>query len=118
MDNVIDFLFVKKKKQEEQLIKLFRKANSFQNRAQIDKLVDEKTLTVEDYQHFLAFLAYLQNNKIEPASVFHSVLKMPKHRFEQTYQMNWHSVVRYCLIFLAILKKQNEKQYEQFLSER
>ncbi|WP_016836834.1 hypothetical protein [Ureibacillus thermosphaericus] len=42
MSNVIDFISMKKRKHEEQLFNLFRKANSFQNREQIDKLVDEK----------------------------------------------------------------------------
>jgi len=117
LSDVIDFFSIKKKKQEEQIVKLFRKANSFQNREQIDKLIDEKKLTVDDHKNFLAFLAYLQEKKIEPTKLFTSVLEMPKHQFEQKYQLNWFSVVQYCLIFLTILKEKNQEQYEQFFSE-
>jgi len=118
LDNIIDFISLKKKKQEEQMLKLFRKANSFQNREQIDKLVDDKKLTVEDHKNFLAFLGFLNEKGIEPTGLFKSVLKMSKHRFEQQYAVNWHAVVEYCMIFLAILKEKDQRQYDLFLSER
>lgn len=118
LNNVIDFFSFKKKKQEEQIAKLFQKANSFQNREQIDKLIDEKNLTVEDHKNFLAFLAYSKEKKIEPTELFTAVLKMSKHQFELRYEMNWHAAVQNCLTFLTILKERDQEQYEQFLKEQ
>ncbi|MEK4494222.1 hypothetical protein [Ureibacillus sp. FSL W8-0352] len=118
MSNVIDFFSMKKRKHEEQLFNLFRKANSFQNREQIDKLVDEKKLTVEDHKRFLAFLAHLQAKNIEPTELFQSVLTLSKYQFEQRYPFNWFTVVQNCLTFLTIIKEKNHKQYERFLSVR
>ncbi|NLY79009.1 MAG: hypothetical protein GX072_03630 [Lysinibacillus sp.] len=118
MNNVIDFITTKKKKQEEQLTKLFSKANTFKNREEIDKLVDEKKLAVNDHKLFLAFLAYLEDKNIESSEIFKAVLTLPKHEFELKYEMNWFSVVQLCFTFLTILKENDVRQYEQFLSER
>lgn len=118
MNRVIDFISIKKKRQEEEMAKVLRKANSFKNREQIDKLVEEKTLAVQDHKLFLAFLAYLQENQLEPLQIFKDVLTLPKHQFEAQYEMNWFSVVQLCFTFLAILKENDKNQYEQFLSER
>lgn len=117
LNNVIDFISIKKKKQEEQIIKLFSKANSFKNRGQIDKLVREKTIAVNDHKLFLAFIAYLEEKQIKPSKIFKDVLTLPKHQFEQQYEMNWYSIVQLCFTFLAILKENDYEQYEQFLSE-
>lgn len=118
MNKVIDFISIKKKKQEDEMAKLFQRANSFKNREQIDKLVEEKTLEVQDHKLFLAFLAYLKENQLEPSQIFKDVLTLPKHQFEARYEMNWFSVVQLCFTFLAILKENDHKQYEQLFSEQ
>lgn len=116
MTKIINFLAIKQHKQNEQVSKIFQKANSLQNSEQINKLVDEKSLIVQDHKLFLAFLAYLEEQKIEPKSIFQAVLKLPKHQFEEQFQMNWHSVVQLCFTFLVILKENDPDQYKQFIS--
>ena len=118
MNNVVDFISIKNKKQSDQLHKVFSKANSLKNPQEINKLVEEKTLAVEDHQLFLAFLAYLEEKQIEPAAIFKAVLNLPKHQFEAEYEMNWQSVVQFCFTFLAIIKESDPKQYEQFISQQ
>ena len=115
MNKIIDFLSIKQQKQNEQLNKLFQKANSLQNPKQINKLVEEKSLAVQDHKLFLAFLTYLEEKQIDPKTIFQQVLTLPKHKFEQQYQMNWHSVVQLCFTFLAILKENDLENYEQFI---
>lgn len=117
MKNVIDFISIKKCKQNEQLEKVFRKGNSLKNPLEINKLVEEKSLVLQDHKLFLAFLAYLEEKKIEPATIFKDVLKCPKHQFEQQYEMKWTSVVQFCFTFLTILKKNEPKQYELFITD-
>jgi len=115
MDKVIDFISIKKQKQDEKLHKLFQKANSLQEVQEIDKLVEEKTLAVQDHKLFLAFLKYLELKGLEPKTVFKEVLQLPKFQFEARYQMNWQSVVQLCFTFLAILKENDPEQYLEFI---
>ncbi|MFJ8235013.1 hypothetical protein ACIQ34_04605 [Ureibacillus sp. NPDC094379] len=116
MNNVIDFISIKQQKQDEQVAKVFSKANSLQNPEQINKLVEEKSLAIQDHKLFLAFLAYLEEKQIDAVSIFQAVLKLPKHQFELQYSMNWHSVVQLCFTFLSILKENEPKHYQQFIS--
>lgn len=116
MTKIIDFISIKQQKQNEQLEKLFFKAKTSKHPNEIDKLIEEKILAVQDHKLFLAFIAYLEERKLEPANVFHDVLQLPKHQFEQQYEMNWHSIVQLCFTFLAILKENDPKQYEEFLN--
>lgn len=115
MNKIIDFISIKKQKQNEKIDKVFRKANSLKDVQEIDKLVDEKTLAVQDHKLFLAFLKYLEMKDLEPQHVFKEVLQLPKHQFEARYQMNWQSVVQLCFTFLAILKENDPKQYLEFI---
>lgn len=115
LNKIIDFISIKQQKQNEKIEKLFRKAKSTQHPNEIDKLIEEKTLAVQDHTLFLAFISYLEERKLEPAIVFQDVLQLPKHKFEQRYEMNWHSIVQLCFTFLAILKENDPKQYEEFL---
>ncbi|MFP3918276.1 hypothetical protein U5N28_10755 [Lysinibacillus telephonicus] len=116
MKNVIDFISIKKSKQSEQLEKVFRKGNSLKSPIEINKLVEEKSLVLQDHKLFLAFLGYLRERKIEPSTIFKDVLKYPKHQFEQKYEMKWSSVVQFCFTFLTILKENDPKQYELFIT--
>ncbi|MEL3960631.1 hypothetical protein [Lysinibacillus endophyticus] len=115
MNKIINFLEIKQQKTNEQLNKIFSKANTLKDPYQIDKLVEEKSLAIQDHKLFLAFLKYLEEKQIEPKTIFNQVLTLPKHQFEEHYQMNWQSVVQLCFTFLAILKENDYKQYEQFI---
>lgn len=117
MNNIIDFLQLKQKKQTAKLEKVFLKANSLQQPELINQLVEDKELAVQDHKMFLAFLTYLEEKQIEPATIFNAVLTLPKHQFEAQYGMNWHSVVQLCFTFLTILKESDPIQYEQFISQ-
>lgn len=115
MNQIIDFISIKQQKQDEKLDRMFRKANSLQDVQEIDKLVEEKSLAVQDHKLFLAFLKYLEIKELEPQVVFKEVLQLPKFQFEEQYQMNWHSVVQLCFTFLAILKNNDPQQYLEFI---
>ncbi len=115
MNNVIDFVSIKKQKQNEKLDRVFRKANSLKSVQEIDELVEEKSLAVQDHKLFLAFLKYLEMKEMEPRAVFKEVLQLPKFQFEERYQMNWLSVVQLCFTFLAILKESDPEQYLEFI---
>ncbi|SOB93716.1 hypothetical protein SAMN05880501_101693 [Ureibacillus xyleni] len=115
MSKIINFLEIKQQKTNEQLNKVFRKANTLKDPHQINKLVEEKSLAIQDHKLFLAFLKYLEEKQIEPKTIFHHVLTLPKHKFEEQYQMNWEAVVQLSFTFLAILKENDTKQYEQFI---
>ncbi|KGR76220.1 hypothetical protein [Ureibacillus manganicus] len=116
MNKIIDFIQIKQQKQNEQLAKVFQKANTLKNPQDIDKLVDTKSLAVQEHKLFLAFLTYLEEQDIEPKTIFQAVLRLPKHQFEAEYQMNWYSVVQLCFTFLAILKENDPQSYEQFIN--
>lgn len=116
MNKVIDFLQIKEQKQTATLEKVFQKANTLNQPELIDKLVEGKELAVQDHKMFLAFLTYLEEKQIEPATIFNAVLTLPKHQFEAQYGMNWQSVVQLCFTFLTILKESDPIQYEQFIS--
>lgn len=115
MDNIIDFNSMKKEKHKKLFAEYLKKANSLKNAKEIDKLVEEKNLSIDDHQFFLGFLSYLEKEKIDPVSLFHSLIKLPKYKFEQQYPMNWYSVVEFCFTFLTILKKNEPKQYKKFI---
>lgn len=115
MHDIIDFISIKQKKDNERLHRMFRKANSLQNAEEIDKLVHDKTLVLQDHKLFLAFLKYLEGKEMDPETVFKDVLQLPKHQFEERYRMNWQSVVQLCFTFLAILKENDLEQYNAFI---
>lgn len=116
MNNIIDFIAIKQRKQNEKLDKMFRKANSLQNSEEINKLVETKSIALQDHKLFLAFLKFLEEKKIEPKVIFKEVLQLPKHKFEEKYEMNWQAVVQLCFTFLAILKENDLNQYNEFIS--
>lgn len=115
MDNIIDFLSIKKERQTKQLAEYLKKPNSLNELSEIDKLVAEKNLSLEDHQYFLGFLAFLEKEEIDPIYLFHSLIKLSKYQFESQFSLNWDSVVDFCFIFLAILKKNEPEQYKQFM---
>lgn len=115
MNKIIDFISIKQQKQNEKLDKMFRKANSLRDVQEIDKLVEEKSLAVQDHKLFLAFLKYLELKELDAQTIFKEVLRLSKYKFEERYQMNWHSVVQLCFTFLAILKESDPKQYLEFI---
>lgn len=115
LNKIIDFISIKQQKQNEKLDKMFRKANSLRDVQEIDKLVEEKSLAVQDHKLFLAFLKYLELKELDAQTIFKEVLRLPKYKFEERYQMNWHSVVQLCFTFLAILKESDPEQYLEFI---
>lgn len=115
MDNVIDFVSAKRERQSKQLFEYLKKPNSLNDPTKIDKLVGEKSLSIEDHQFFLGFLAHLEKQEIDPVHLFHSLIKLSKQQFELQFSMNWYTVAQFCLTFLSILKKNEPEQYMQFI---
>jgi hypothetical protein len=112
MTNILHFLQYKNEKEEARLQKLFQKAHSLDER--LDALIKTKHLQVEDHKLFLAFLAYLEKEQIEPQQLFRDVINLPKFEFEARYHMNWGQVVRLAVTFLTILRINNPDSYQQF----
>lgn len=110
---IIDFLQYRSEKEEEMIVKCFQKANSLDTT--LDLLLERKELMLEDHKLFLAFLAYLKERNIEPATLFRDVISMPKHLFEAKYTMVWSQVVKLAVTFLTILRTNDKKSYQQFL---
>ena len=113
MTNILHFLQYKNEKEEARIQKLFQKAHSLDER--LDALIESKHLQVEDHKLFLAFLAYLKEERIEPQQLFRDVIHLPKFEFEERYHMNWGQVVRLAVTFLTILRKNDMQGYRQFL---
>lgn len=112
MQKIINFLHQKQQKETAQLEVLFKKAHSFNDK--LDMLLANKQLQVDDHKLFLAFLAYLEQQQIQPEVLFRDVLHLPKHVFEEKYAMNWAQVVKLACTFLTILKENNPAAYEAF----
>lgn len=112
MTNILDFLQYKNEKEEARLLKLFQKAHSLDER--LDALIKTKYLQVEDHKLFLAFLTYLEQEKIEPQQLFKDVINLPKFEFEANYEMNWGQAVRLAVTFLTILRSNDPDSYQQF----
>ena len=112
MQKIIDFLHHKQQKETEQIEILFKKAHSLDEK--LDLLLANKHLQVDDYKLFLAFLAYLEEHKIEAQQLFKDVLKLPKYQFEMQYEMNWGQVVKLSVTFLTILRTNDPESYKQF----
>ena len=112
MTNILDFLQYKNEKEEARLLKLFQKAHSLDER--LDALIETKHLQVEDHKLFLAFLAYLEQEQIEPQQLFKDVINLPKFEFEANYEMNWGQAVRLAVTFLTILRSNDPDSYQQF----
>lgn len=113
MTNIVQFLQYKNEKDEQTFQKLFQKANSFNDK--LDALLQNKQLQVEDHKLFLAFLAYLEGQQIEPKQLFRDVIRLPKFQFEARYNMNWGQVVRLCVTFLSILQENDPESYKEFM---
>ena len=112
MTNILQFLQYKNEKDERLIQKLFQKANSFDDK--LDQLIGNKDLQVDDHKLFLAFLGYLEEQKIDPQQLFKDVLKLPKYQFEMQYDMNWGQVVKLSVTFLTILRTNDPESYKQF----
>ncbi|MEE1130143.1 MAG: hypothetical protein UHX00_00790 [Caryophanon sp.] len=112
--DIIDFLQHKNIRDEAQFMKLFTKAHSLDER--LDALIASQRVQLDDHPRFLAFLAYLQMEQIEPKTLFYDVIHLPKFQFEATYAMNWAQVVKLSVTFLAILRENDRESYEQFSS--
>ena len=111
MTDLINFLQYRNAKLEQQLEKLFERANT--PAARVDALLER--LQLEDHKLFLAFLAYLEQQQLDAKKVFHDVLKLPKHQFEATYEMNWSQVIKLSVTFLTILRTNDQESYKHFI---
>lgn len=109
---LINFLQRKNENLDAKLAKLFTRAHSFDERLEL--LLANRQLQVDDHKLFLAFLAYLDEQQIQPEQIFRDVIALPKHQFEVLYQMNWAQVVKLACTFLVILKENNREAYDVF----
>lgn len=109
---LINFLQRKNEKVDTELTKLFTRAHSFDER--LNLLLTNRQLQLDDHKLFLAFLAYLAEQGIEPEQIFRDVIELPKHQFEAHYNMNWSQVVKLACTFLVILKEHNPEAYDAF----
>lgn len=114
MTDILNFLQYKNEKQEQMIIRCFAKSNSLDDK--LDELLAYKELQLEDHKLFLAFLTYLEQQKIQPYQLFRDVIHLPKHQFEARYEMNWAQVVKLSVTFLTILRINDRESYEQFTS--
>ncbi|WP_431029563.1 hypothetical protein [Lysinibacillus sp. LZ02] len=112
MTNIINFLQHKNEKDEQIIRRYFQKAYSLDER--LDQLIQDKDLQVEDHKLFLAFLAYLEQQRIDPQQLFKDVIDLPKFKFEAKYNMNWGQVVKLSVTFLTILRTNDLEGYKQF----
>lgn len=112
MTEIINFLQHKNAKDEAQIEKSFQKAHSLDDK--LEALIQSKELQVKDHQLFLAFLTYAETKQLNPQLVFKDVIQLPKHQFEQRYNINWAQVVKLAATFLTILKHQSPEEYAQF----
>jgi hypothetical protein len=113
MTNILNFLQYKNEKDEQLIEQLFQKAHSSHNR--LDALLESKQLQVEDHKLFLAFLTYLEEQKIPAQQLFKDVIHLPKYQFEARYAMNWGQVVRLSVTFLTILRTNDLESYKQIM---
>ena len=113
MTDLINFLQYRNAKLEQQLEKLFERANSPADR--VDALLKDKRLQLEDHKLFLAFLAYLEQQQLDAKKLFRDVLRLPKYQFETTYYMNWSQVIKLSVTFLTILRTNDQESYKHFI---
>ena len=109
---LVDFLQYRSQREESLIEKCFRKAYSLDGT--LDLLLEDKSLQLDDHKLFLAFLAYLEEQQLEPREVFKDVITMPKHLFEGKYNMVWSQVVKLAVTFLTILRTNDYESYVQF----
>ena len=112
MTDIIDFLQYKSVRDEQLIERYFKTANSLNER--LDTLIQQNTLQLNDHKLFLAFLAYLELQQLEPRQIFKDVVTMPKHLFEAKYEMVWSQVVKLAVTFLTILRTNDYESYAQF----
>ncbi|MGN7476706.1 hypothetical protein ACTHOQ_02530 [Solibacillus silvestris] len=113
MTDILNFLHYKNEKLENELSKLLERANSPAGR--VDALLENKALQLEDHKLFLAFLAYLAQQKLDAKTLFQDVLRLPKHHFEAKYEMKWTQVIKLSVTFLTILRTNDINSYKQFI---
>ena len=110
MTEIVDFELLKKQRYIEKQCSLKQKSN-------IDMLVDEQALTIREHAALLNILKVLKDKRVEPKIVFQDVFELSKKDFERIYKLDWWTVAKHCIIFLKILKDNNEADYEQFFSK-
>lgn len=115
MQKLINFLQHKQQREDEHLAQLFKKANSFDERLEL--LLSTRQLQVNDHKLFLAFLSYLDEQQIKPEQIFRDVISLPKHQFEEKYDMNWAQVVKLACTFLVIIKENDPQAYNAFVAK-
>lgn len=115
MDNVIDFISIKNKKINDEILKIFSRSNSLDEAERIDKLVKESTLSVTDHHKFLAFVSFLEEKKLNPEGIFLSVLELSIHQFKMKYDLKWSSIAHMCFIFMKILNDSDPDKYDKFI---
>lgn len=104
---IIDFEVARKQR-------FIEKHCSLNNKAMIDKVVDEQVITIKENAALLNILKVLTDKKIEPKLIFQDVFELPRKEFENIYKLDWWTIAQHCIIFLKILKDNNEADYEQF----
>ena len=107
MTEIVDFELLKKQRYIEKNCSLKQKSN-------IDKIVDEQTLTIKEHAALINILKVFEDKRLEPKVVFRDVFELNKKDFQRVYKLDWWLVAKHCLIFLKILKDNNEDDYNQF----
>ena len=106
---ILDFELLKKQRFIEKHCSLRQKSN-------IDRIVDEQTITIKEHAALLNILKVLEDKHLEPKVIFRDVFELSKKDFQRIYKLDWWLVAKHCLIFLKILKDNNEDDYNQFFS--
>ena len=106
---ILDFELLKKQRFIEKHCSLRQKSN-------IDRIVDEQTITIKEHAALLHILKVLEDKHLEPKVIFRDVFELSKKDFQRIYKLDWWLVAKHCLIFLKILKDNNEDDYNQFFS--
>ena len=107
MTEIVDFELLKKQRYIEKYCSLKQKSN-------IDRIVDEQMLTIKEHAALLNILKVLEDKNLEPKTIFRDVFELNKKDFHRIYKLDWWLIAKHCLIFLKILKDNNEDDYNQF----
>jgi len=107
LTEIFDFELLKKQRFIEKNCTLKQKSN-------IDRIVDEQTITIKEHAALLNILKVLEDKHIEPKVIFRDVFELSKKDFERVYKLDWWLVTKHCIIFLKILKDNSLADYNQF----
>lgn len=110
MSEIIDFETLR-------LRNFIEKECNLHQKGKIDRVVEEQVLTIKEHAALLNILKILQDMHIEPKHIFRDVFELSKKDFERVYKLEWWAIAKHCLVFLRILKDNNEEDYDSFFEQ-